>query len=246
MDRHWYESFFGEHALDVWQGSRSDELTAAEIDYLDGICPGEDLLDLACGDGRHAVGLAARRRRVTAIDIAEGNRARVEARAEAAGVDVDLIIGDITRLDQESAFDGAYLWGNSFGYFPRDATADFFASVARALRPGARFVIDTSMVAEILFADLGRRSWVRVGDDLRVLMESSYSPRESRLDTVYTTIRGDRVVDQRTAHVWVYTCGEVIAMAEAAGFEALDLHGDLEGSRFELGDDQLVLILIKT
>lgn len=246
MNPRWYESFFDEDALDVWQLSRSDEETAAEIDYLDSILAapeGGHLLDVACGNGRHAVPLAARGYAVTGIDIAEGNRRRVEARAAAAGVSIDLTIGDVTRMEHDQAFDGAYLWGNSFGYFPRAASREFLSRVRRALRPGARFVIDTAMAAESILGDLDRRTWVRVSDEVRVLLESSYSPRESRVDTTYTTIRGDRVVGERTAHVWIYTCGELLDMARSAGLEPLDTHGDLEGNSFELGDDRLIAIL---
>jgi SAM-dependent methyltransferase len=246
MNPRWYETFFDDEALDVWQATRSPEHTAAEADYLDSILGFQNrghLLDLACGDGRHAVALAARGYSMTGIDIAEGNRARLAARAEAAGVSVDLVVGDITRLEDEAAYDGAYLWGNSFGYFPRDATAGFFSAVARALKPGARFVIDTAMSAESILGDLSRRSWHRISGELRILLETRYSPRESRLDTIYTTIRHDRIVGESTAHVWIYTTGEIVALAEAAGLEALDLHGDLEGNAFELGDERLLLIL---
>lgn len=246
MSQRWYETFFDTIALDVWQQSRTDEQTAAEIDYLDGVLgvePGARLLDLACGNGRHAVGLAARGYAVTGVDISEENRERAAALAAAAGVSIEVITGDITAIEYDAAFDGGYMWGNSLGYFPREATSRFFASVARALVPGARFVVDSAVVAESILGDLDRRSWVRVGADTRVLLESRYSTRESRLDTTYTTIRGDRVVGESTAHVWIFTSGELIAMAEGAGLQALDLHGDLEGDRFELGDEQLVLIL---
>jgi SAM-dependent methyltransferase len=242
----WYETFFDEHALDVWQNSLTEEQTAAEVDYLDAILAlddGDRVLDLACGNGRHAVALAARGHRMTGIDIAAENRARAATRAAAAGVSVELITGDITRLEYEACFDAAYLWGNSFGYFDRDGSAAFLAAVARSLEPGGRFVIETAMAAESILGDLARRSWMQISEDTRLLLEARYHPRESRLDTVYTTLHGDRVVGEGTAHVWIYTSGELVAMAEAAGFEVLDLHADLEGESFEVGDDQLIAIL---
>ena len=250
MDRRWYETFFGEPALDIWQNSRTDELTVTEIDYLDAVLQVDDggtLLDLACGNGRHAVGLAQRGYAVRGIDIAEGNRARVEGRAVAGGVELQFEVGNIAAgaLAPSNSVDAAYIWGNSFGYFEPAATRTFLSSVADALKPDGRFVIDTAMAAESILAELDRRSWFRIDSDTRVLLESRYSVRESRLDTAYTTIRGDRVVDESVAHVWIFTCRELLVMADAAGFDALDLHGDLEGAKYQLGDDRLILILQK-
>lgn len=243
--KHWYQTFFNEYALDVWQGSRSDELTAGEVDFIAHALELEGsgaLLDLACGNGRHAAELAARGYQVTGVDIAEGNRRRIEERAAALGAEIDIVIGDVTELDLASSYDGAYIWGNSLGYFPPAETATFLRRVAAALKPGARFAIDSAVIAECILGDLAERTWFQVTEDMRVMLESSYDPRESRLDTVYTTLRGDAVVDQSTAHVWVITCRELVEMAEAAGLETVELVGGLDGAAFELGDDQLIAV----
>lgn len=42
-------------------------------------------------------------------------------------------------------FDGGYCFGNSFGYLDHSGVRKFLAAVARALKPGARFVIDTGV-----------------------------------------------------------------------------------------------------
>jgi SAM-dependent methyltransferase len=47
-----------------------------------------------------------------------------------------------------AAFDGAFCFGNSFGYLPDVDNARFLHAVAVALEPGARFVIDYPAVAE--------------------------------------------------------------------------------------------------
>jgi SAM-dependent methyltransferase len=247
--KHWYRDFFNEHALDVWQQSRSEDLTAAEVDFLASaldLSGSGSLLDLASGNGRHAAELAARGYALTCVDIAEGNRARIEARAAAAGASVVIVIGDLTEIElAPSRYGGAYLWGNSLGYFPAAETAAFFARVAAALAPGARFAVESAVVAECILGDLSRRTWFEIADDMQVMLASSYEPRESRLDTIYTSVRDGVVVDRSTAHVWVFTCREVIAMAAAAGLALVDLCGGLDGAPFELGDDQLIAVFEK-
>lgn len=246
--KHWYETFFNEHALDVWQGSRSDELTAAEVDFLAAALELDGsgaLLDLCCGDGRHAAELAARGYSMTCVDIAEGNRARIEDRAAAAGAEIEVVIGDVSRVALPGPYDGAYIWGNSVGYFPPDETAALFSRLAAALRPGARLALDSATVAECILPDLAPRTWFAISEDIRVLLSASYDPRESRLDTVYTTLRGDRVVDESTAYVWVFTCRDLVDFAAAAGLETVELLGDLDGAPFELGADQLIAVFEK-
>ena len=54
-------------------------------------------------------------------------------------------------------FDGAYSLGNSFGYLDDDGNAAFLKSVAAALKPGARFVLETGYVMETLLPVLQER-----------------------------------------------------------------------------------------
>lgn len=57
------------------------------------------VLDLGCGTGAHAVYLARHGWRVTGVDLVTGALEKAHRRAAAAGVDVQLIEGDVTRLD---------------------------------------------------------------------------------------------------------------------------------------------------
>jgi len=145
-------------------------------------------------------------------------------------------------LPERTSFDGAYCWGKSFGYFPHAEMSSFTAGIAQRLAPGARFVLDTATCAESLLVELDRRSWQRLDDDLVLLLECEYDPRASRLDTTYTSILRDQVVDRRTAHHYVFTSGEIVRMFDAAGLETLELFGDLDGSPYELGSERLLLI----
>jgi SAM-dependent methyltransferase len=242
----WTQEFFTPLALDAWQRSQSREATQQEAAFLAdalelGPAPGA-LLDVPCGDGRHAVELAKLGHRVTGLDIADENRTRAQRRAADAGVTLDFLVGDMRSLPERPPFDGAYCMGNSFGYFPRAESQRFVTAVARALRPGARFVIDTESVAESILLDLNRRTWLRVDDELTVLLASDYDPAESRLDATHTTLRRDRVVDRRTSHHYVLTSGELVSMLQAAGMRTVALLGDLDGAPFELGSERLLLI----
>ena len=77
------------------------------------------------------------------------------------------------------------------------------------------------------------------------MLASTYDARESRLDTEYTTLRDGVQVDVSTAHVWIFTSGELVDMATDAGFEVVAMHADLDGNEFGLGCDDLMMTLAK-
>jgi SAM-dependent methyltransferase len=242
----WTKDFFTAPALDAWQRSRSTDETSAEVAFLQqALALGADpqrVLDVACGDGRHAVELSRHGHAVTGVDIAPDNRERAYARARAAGVELEFLLGDAREQTFAPDFDAAYCMGNSFGYFPRAQTQQLLERVAIALRPCARFVLDTASTAESILPELHPQTWTRVDDGLTLLLECDYDARKSVLQTTYTSLEHDRVVDRRTSQHFIFTSGEIVDMLDRAGLQTLELLADLDGSPFELGSERLLLI----
>ena len=67
-------------------------------------------------------------------------------------------------LPWRARFDGAFCVGNSFGYLDDERNVAFVRAVASALKPGARFVLETPMILENLLGHLQDRPWWKVGD----------------------------------------------------------------------------------
>ncbi|GAO01411.1 cyclopropane-fatty-acyl-phospholipid synthase family protein [Anaeromyxobacter sp. PSR-1] len=63
-----------------------------------GALPPGKALDLGCGRGAHAVYLASHGWKVTGVDLVTGALEKARRRAAEAGVDVQLLEGDVTRL----------------------------------------------------------------------------------------------------------------------------------------------------
>lgn len=93
--------------------------------------PGEDILDLGCGDGVLSLRIAARGAKVRGIDASPD----LIAAAQAAGLDA--VLGDGAALPYSACFDAVFT--NAVLHWIPDADG-VIASVARALRPGGRFV----------------------------------------------------------------------------------------------------------
>ena len=108
------------------------DLGAPLLEWLAPV-PGERVLDLGCGDGALTTRLAA-----TGCEVigADASRTLVLA-ARAAGVDA--CVADGEALVFENEFDAVF--SNAALHWMKDADA-VIAGVARALRPGGRFVAE--------------------------------------------------------------------------------------------------------
>ena len=113
-------------------------------------------------------------------------------------------------------------------------------AVGRALKPGARFLLDTSYITEILLPSLQTRSWYETGDTL-ALADRHYDPVTGRLYVEYTWIRdGRREKCAMSARLHSYR--EVCRLLEGAGFTGVQGFGSLDQEPFQLGSGRLLLI----
>lgn len=134
----WFAAF-----LDAVPGDQ----TAVELALLERWLPlpaFRRVLDLCCGAGRHARGLAAAGREVVGVDRSD---AALERARDAAGPRVRLVRGDAYRLGEIEAelggpFDAAVCLWQSFGHGSEEANRDLLADLAGRLRPGGRLVLD--------------------------------------------------------------------------------------------------------
>ena len=147
----WYDDFFTELPNTFWRAAVPPEATKAEIDFLVstvGLRPGDSVLDVCCGSGRHALELARRGYRVTGIDVSAEAIAYARQTAGDEGLAVDLRVGDMRGLPTDVQADLAICMGNAFGYLEHEGTQAFLADLARIVRPGGALVLDYGFAAE--------------------------------------------------------------------------------------------------
>lgn len=239
MQANWQVDFFRGVALEFWRRVTTTEQTRAEVDFLEQamqVRPGAHLLDVPCGSGRHVVEFSIRDYRMTGVDLSEEFIADAQAQTPSAG---RWVLGDMRELTFVSEFDGAYCFGNSFCYFDRNDARKFLSAVAKALKPGARFILETGMAAESILPGLVKTRWFRAGD-IYMLSENQYHPREGRLDIQYTFIRGGEV-DTRPTSSYTFTAAEICRMHSEAGLETVELLGSVVGEPYQLGSQRLIL-----
>lgn len=243
MDLRWYETFFDGIVLDAWRQAVSPEQTRAECDFLLRelrLGPGARVLDVPCGDGRHAIRLAARGCRVTGVDVSAAQLREARARRAPHGGSVEWRQADMRDLPWHGEFDACCCMGNSFAYLDPGGTGAFLQAVGRALKPGGRFVMDTGLAAESILTHFEEHQSAQVGDIL-FTEENRYVVEESCIETAYTFERdGEKAT--RTGLQWVFTIREIGEMLREAGLDVVACYGGVDGSPFAVGNPVLVLV----
>jgi SAM-dependent methyltransferase len=204
---HWFELFL--HRIDPAQTARECEFLARQLP----LARHRAVLDLCCGEGRHARGMIDRGYAVIGVDANETAlqhaRAPCDDRAR-------LVAGDmraLAALFQPATFDAAVCMWQSFGYFDDAANASILAAVAKLLRPGGRFVLDLYHRA-FFEAHQGERQFEAGGVEV---VETKRMLRERLL----VTLRYGS--GQRADHFnWrLYVPDELSALAVTTGFNVV-------------------------
>lgn len=198
----------------------SEQETDALIDAL-GLEPGQRVLDVGCGPGRHALALAARGFAVVGVDISETFVDLAATSAADAGLDADFLVVDARHLRFDGEFDAAIsLCQGAFGLCgagtpgaadgPQvdsplgrtDPDGLVLEGMARAVRPGGR-------VAVSAFS-----SYFQV----RHLEEGDHFDAEAGVHLETTELRNPQG-EVRKARLWTtgFTPRELRSMADRAG-----------------------------
>ncbi len=168
------------------------------------------ILDVCCGQGRHANQLALAGYRLVGID---NNAAALERARQTAPNTVTYREGDMRRLEElGETFDAVInLWA-SFGYFDDATNEVVLRQIASVLRPGGRALIDVYNREHMLRlpeTDTAERAGTVV------TTRRSWLGNRFRVELAYATGGGD-------CFEWrVYTPHELSQLCAAAGLDTL-------------------------
>lgn len=245
----WFNDFFQGAALELWRRANSSEDTQREVQFLQKALAtpmGGKLLDLPCGNGRLSLPMALLGYQVTGVDFSTTFLEEAQSTAKAYKCKTNFINADMRELTYENEFDGAFCMGNSFGYFDRAGTTTFLGTVSKSLKPRARFIIESAMVAECFLVNGSEREWLQRGN-MYMLVENDYDCRLSTVESKYVFIENGKE-ETRCATHWVYTTGELCQMLEEAGFSVEELFSSPdpdEAEPFTLGAERLIVVAEK-
>jgi SAM-dependent methyltransferase len=254
----WWQTFFSGLIVDSWLQMIGEEQTRVEVEFIKrelGVSPPAKILDVPCGGGRHSLALAAAGFRMTGVDIsfdflkaARSNSANLSSGpsqdrgGERRGVTWEQ--RDMRDLPWRQEYDGAFCFGNSFGYYDDAGNEEFLRAVAGVLKPGAKFLLDTGVLMECILFSFQDRNWYQIGD-IKFLRNARYDPPTSRIETEYTLIRGDES-EAKSAFHRIFTYRELCELMTKAGFTNVQGFGGLNREPFLLGSKRLLFVATKS
>ncbi len=150
--------------------------------------------------------------------------------------------GDMRSLPFEREFDAVYSYYTSFGYFGDDENERVLAGVARALKPGGRFLLEMANRDWILTHPL-QRVWNQREDGSLHMEESSLDLVTSRVVSRLIHITpdgGPRLTKEYELRV--YTCAELTALCARHGLAVRQVWGGADRSAYGTESRRLVLL----
>jgi SAM-dependent methyltransferase len=240
----WWQNFFHGLALDFWTAVISDSQTIAEAAFLHRqfqLPVGSEILDVPCGNGRLSIALAKHGFRMTAVDFADEYINPARTHSAEPGLEIDWQLRDMRDLPWPNKFEGAFCFGNSFGFLNDDENAEFLSAVANSLEPGALFILDAPAVAECLLPNLVPHRTMEIAG-IKVDVDTRYQAGEKRMFNDFTFSR-DGVTEIKPSSQRIYELQELLDLLKQSGFESFDLFSSLDGAPFIQGSQRL---LVKT
>ena len=242
----WWETFF-QGPWSEWQAQGfMQERTEQEADFIVralGLEPGDAVLDVPCGTGRHAVELAARGIEVTGIDFNADVLGIAQSAAVESGRAPRFLQADMRCLRFREEFDAAYCFWTSFGYF-EDESHDLVVAkrIAESLRPGGRFLLDLMVVETLL--PVFRPENDRVLDESgtrRVREQVRLDFETSRVEADWTFVENGSSRSLHTS-LRLYSYRELCELLREAGFVRFEGYDTASGEPFGLGARRLSLV----
>lgn len=207
--------------------------TKAEVEVLiDALGLRQDaiILDVCCGQGRHALELARRGfNHVSGIDRSRYLVRLARKRAVSENLAVQFSEGDARKLRfPESSHDAVYLMGNSFGYFEREQDdLDILEAVKRILKSEGKLALDI-INGEWMKLHFEKRSWEWIDQNHFVCRERSLSADQTRIISREVIVHAEKgvIADQFYAER-LYTQAQIEALLVKAGFQNIYIHTEL-------------------
>ena len=240
----WWEDYFDGTFVSLYRDFLTPERTEREVAGLRemvALPPGGEVLDVACGWGRHSVSLARAGFRVTGLDLSETLLARGRKRAAAAGVEVDFVRGDMREIPWRGRFDAVLSLYSSLGYFLSDDEDLRVLRGARdALRPDGAFVLET-MHRDHIVGDYAARDWWETDDGLTVFVEREFDAVDG-VSREWTRWTKGAKGGEKYHELRIRSATEWDRLLRAAGLVPVDWYCDWELAPFIHTSEDLIVV----
>lgn len=246
----WYKDFFENWYLDFYlpQPRFRPFYIKKEIAFIKRVLnlpKGAKTLDLCCGHGRHLLPLAKMGYQMTGLDLNRKALTILTKSAKNKKIKIRIIRGDMREIPFKNEFDAVINMFTAFGYLETDYE-DFkvLKSVAKALKPGGKFLIDI-MNRDWILANFHPKSWEKIGKLL--LLEGRFYDAKNHHNIVKILILDGKGKWHKATHVIrMYSLAEMRKNLNKVGLKIVKVYGNtIDNQKFTKNSRRLVILAAK-
>lgn len=241
------DSFFSGIYKDIWRKLIPPGLSEAEVDFVEdvgGLQPGNHVLDLMCGYGRHTLELAKRGYQVMAIDNSPEYIDEINRRSSQEHLQVNTSCSAAVHMKLEGSFDMAICMGNSFAFFREEEAIAILGHLSDHLRSGGKLLINTWMIAEIAIRHFKEKDWFYL-DEFTYLTDNAFLFNPTRVETDHILIHSNGTKQTIKGIDYIFTVAELSSLFERTGFRLMDIYSTPRKKKFRLGDTKAYIVAEK-
>lgn len=231
--------------LYFYEDALTEERTKKEIEFLEReleLDTAMEILDLACGHGRHANRLAELGYDVTGVDISQKFLEIAKEDARKKGVKVNFVKEDMRKISFKEEFDRIILLFTSFGYFEDDDNFMVLKNVSNALKPGGLFCFDT-FNRDAFLKNFLPYIVMEKGNDL-MIERNTFESITGRVYNRRIVIRNGTRKD-KPFFVRLYNPTEIGDLLSRTGLTIYKIYGDWDAKPFTTESRRMIIIAKK-
>lgn len=223
------------------------EVAAGKIAELLNMKPGNSILDMACGFGRHSLALSKQGYFVTGIDLNPDFIQEASNKARDMKLDARFLCADMRDFIEPHGFENIIIMYNSFGYF-QDPLDDkrVLENCFHSLKPGGKLLLQDVARECILAYRSSRhsRNWYEEKNGTIRLEETTANEDWTWNTTRWIILKGS----ERREYSYgmrIYGTSEYCDLLASVGFSNLQTYGSISGIHYDKEKHHLTLLAQK-
>jgi len=241
-EKEWYVKTFGRDYLKIY-GHRNEQEAKQHVQFALAameLQPGQKVLDLGCGYGRHAMELARHRFLVIGLDLSQELLKIAKQNACGQKLGIRFIRQDMRHIPFTGFFDAVFSFFTSFGYFDLDEeNGKVIRAVSKALKINGQFFLDYLNVHYALDNMVSQDT--KAMQDYSVVQKRSFDKHNFRIKKkiLLNTTGTSR---EYTESVRAYGMAEIGSFFADAGLICTAVYGDYDGSTYSQQSKRLIMV----
>ena len=249
LNKSWFKDFFNNYYHSIYAdfGIFSDAQNKKETSFVASILDipkSAKILDIQCGQGRHAVLLAKQGYSLTGVDLSDTLLEAAKKLAIKEKVKINFFKKDMRKITFFNEFDGVINLFSSFGYFLNDEdNLKVLKLFNISLKPKGRFILDLLNGDQFLkqLDKLPKKIWWKAGGAYVLLEDRSEKDKKIMVNDI-TLISSNKPIKRAQSLMKLYNLIEIREYLKKSGFKILKVFGDYDKTKFLDSSHRMIIL----